>query len=113
MKIEKNRHMNELIELFNATEPVTAQQLALSTDSSVRTIKNDVKYLNEELKEEDGCEIYSHKGKGYSIIIHDEKKAEALQYRLTVLNALFGYRSIIDTSREIVEKVSINKRELM
>lgn len=99
MVIEKNRHMKELIELFHAEEPVTAEQLALSTDSSVRTIKNDVKYLNEELKEEDGCEIYSHKGKGYSIIIHDEQKAEALHYRLTVLNALFGYRSIIDTSR--------------
>ena len=99
MVIEKNRHMKELIELFHAEEPVTAEQLALSTDSSVRTIKNDVKYLNEELKEEDGCEIYSHKGKGYSIIIHDEQKAESLHYRLTVLNALFGYRSIIDTSR--------------
>lgn len=99
MVIEKNRHMKELIELFHAEEPVTAEQLALSTDSSVRTIKNDVKYLNEELKEEDGCEIYSHKGKGYSIIIHDEQKANALHYRLTVLNALFGYRSIIDTSR--------------
>ena len=50
MVIEKNRHMKELIELFHAEEPVTAEQLALSTDSSVRTIKNDVKYLNEELK---------------------------------------------------------------
>lgn len=99
MKIEKNRHMEELIELLHAGEPVTAEQLALSTDSSVRTIKNDVKYLNEELQQSDGCEICSHKGKGYSTVIHDEQKTEALHYRVIVLNALFGYRSIIDTNR--------------
>ena len=84
MKIEKNRHMKELIELFHAEESGTAEQLALSTDSSVRTIKNDVKYLNEELQQSDGCEICSHKGKGYSTVIHDEQKTEALHYRVRV-----------------------------
>ena len=99
MIIEKNRHMNELMKLFRSSEAVTAEELASFTDSSVRTVKNDMKYLNEELKASEGCEIVSHKGKGYSIVISDAEKADALQYKLTVLRALFGYRSIIDTNR--------------
>lgn len=99
MIIEKNRHMNELMKLFRSSEAVTAEELATFTDSSVRTVKNDMKYLNEELMTSEGCEIISHKGKGYSIVINDAEKADALQYRLMVLRALFGYRSIIDTNR--------------
>ena len=91
--------MNELMKLFRSSEAVTAEELASFTDSSVRTVKNDMKYLNEELKASEGCEIVSHKGKGYSIVISDAEKADALQYKLTVLRALFGYRSIIDTNR--------------
>ena len=93
MIIEKNRHMNELMKLFRSSEAVTAEELATFTDSSVRTVKNDMKYLNEELMTSEGCEIISHKGKGYSIVINDAEKADALQYRLMVLRALFGYRS--------------------
>ena len=99
MIIEKNRHMNELMKLFRSSDAVTAEELASFTDSSVRTVKNDMKYLSEGLKASEGCEIISHKGKGYSIVINDAKKADALQYRLMVLRALFGYRSIIDTNR--------------
>ena len=99
MIIEKNRHMNELTKLFRSSEAVTAEELASFTDSSVRTVKNDMKYLNEELLTSEGCEIVSHKGKGYSIAIIDAEKADGLQHRLMVLHALFGYRSIIDTNR--------------
>lgn len=99
MIIEKNRHMNELTKLFCSSEAVTAEELASFTDSSVRTVKNDMKYLNEELLTSEGCEIVSHKGKGYSIAIIDAEKADGLQHRLMVLHALFGYRSIIDTNR--------------
>lgn len=98
MIIEKNRHMNELLYLFNLSTIATAEELASYTNSSNRTIKNDIKFLNEELKE-DGCEIISHKGKGYRIVIHNEEKAEALKYKVEVLNCLFGDKSIIDTSR--------------
>lgn len=99
MIIEKNRYVNELQLLFNSTSEITAETLATYTDSSVRTVKNDIKYLNEELKKADGCQIYSHKGKGYSILVFDEEKAEALKHKIDVLNSLFGDRSIIDTSR--------------
>ena len=50
MIIEKNRHMNELTKLFRSSEAVTAEELASFTDSSVRTVKNDMKYLNVPLK---------------------------------------------------------------
>lgn len=99
MIIEKNRHMNELLKLLNTDGSVTAEELASFTDSSVRTVKNDMKYLNEELLTSEGCKIVSHKGKGYSIAVIDAEKADALQHRLVVLRALFGYRSIIDTNR--------------
>lgn len=75
MIIEKNRHMNELTKLFRSSEAVTAEELASFTDSSVRTVKNDMKYLNEELLTSEGCEIVSHKGKGYSIAIIDAEKS--------------------------------------
>lgn len=51
MIIEKNRHMNELTKLFRSSEAVTSEELASFTDSSVRTVKNDMKYLNVPLKE--------------------------------------------------------------
>ena len=63
MIIEKNRHMNELIKLLNTDGSVTAEELASFTDFSVRTVKNDMKYLNEELKASEGCEICAHKGR--------------------------------------------------
>ena len=99
MIIEKNRHMNELIKLLNTDGSVTAEELASFTDFSVRTVKNDMKYLNEELKVSEGCEICAHKGKGYSIVIIDTEKADQLRHRLMALNAIFGYKSIIDTNR--------------
>lgn len=43
--------MNELTKLFRSSEAVTAEELASFTDSSVRTVKNDMKYLNVTLKE--------------------------------------------------------------
>ena len=99
MIIEKNRHLNELIKLFDSLKPVTATELASFTNASIRTIKNDMKYLNEELKASEGCEIYAHKGKGYSIIIKNKEKVQKLQYKLKALCTLFGQHSIIDENR--------------
>lgn len=99
MIIEKNRHMEELIRLLDATAPLTAEELATEVDSSVRTVKSDIKYLNDELEATEGCRILSHKGKGYSICILDEEKTAQLRHRLEVYQALFGYRSILETNR--------------
>lgn len=74
MIIEKNRHMNELTKLFRSSEAVTAEELASFTDSSVRTVKNDMKYLNEELLASEGCEIVSHKGKDIPLQLSMLKK---------------------------------------
>ena len=101
MIIEKNRHLNELIKLFDSLKPVTATELASFTNASIRTIKNDMKYLNEELKASEGCEIYAHKGKGYSIIIKNKEKVQKLQYKLKALCTLFERDSIVHVNRQL------------
>ena len=52
MKIEKNRHLIILDALTKASESMTAEQLALLSRSSVRTVKNDLKLLNRQLEGE-------------------------------------------------------------
>lgn len=81
MIIEKNRHMNELMKLFRSSEAVTAEELATFTDSSVRTVKNDMKYLNEELMTSEGCEIISQE-KSVSVMLVERKNT---QERMSVL----------------------------
>ena len=110
MNIQKNRHVNELLFLFNSSSKVTAEELASHVDSSIRTVKNDIKYFNEEADISSICKIISHKGKGYGVIVHNEEKFNELKYQLTVLKALFRDKSIVDTSRWLflVQKLLTN-----
>ena len=99
MRIEKNRHLTELLTLFDANEPVTAEVLAGKMMSSVRTVKADMKWMDEELQAEGTARIVSHKAKGYSIDYLDDKKCHELYYNLMVLGSLYMNRSIMDTNR--------------
>ncbi|MFP7288775.1 BglG family transcription antiterminator [Shouchella clausii] len=57
--------------LLAATSPITGSQLATIIQVTSRTIRNDIKQLNEELKNR-GAFIVSLKGKGYQLRIEEE-----------------------------------------
>lgn len=99
MRIEKNRHLTELLTLFDANDHVTAEVLAGKTMSSVRTVKADMKWMDEELQAEGAAKIVSHKAKGYRIEYLNEQKCHELYYNLMVLGSLYMNRSIMDTNR--------------
>lgn len=99
MKIEKNRYLEELLILFEKTEPVTSQQLAAQTMSSVRTIKNDMIYLTSALQKEGIARIVPHKAKGYHLAVLDQGKLDSFYKNLLVYHSLFMNRSIVETSR--------------
>lgn len=99
MRIEKNRHITEMIILYDSEVPVTAEYLAYKTFSSVRTVRNDISWLTNELKLQGAIQIISHKARGYSIQIIDEYKSKELYYKLLVLDSLYTNRSVLDTNR--------------
>ena len=99
MRIEKNRHITEMIILYDSEVPVTAEYLAYKTFSSIRSVRNDISWLNNELKLQGAIQIISHKARGYSIQIIDEYKSKELYYKLLVLDSLYTNRSVLDTNR--------------
>ena len=101
MKLEKNRHMIILRTLINADEAVTAEHLARVSGSSVRTIKNDIVYLNGVLKRENSAVIVPLKAKGYVIKALDSHNFEKLSNDVAVASTLFYNRSIESVNRRI------------
>lgn len=99
MKIEKNRHLDELLMLLDATESLTSEHLARQTMSSVRTVKNDMAFLNISLQKEEIAKIISHKAKGYELVVLDQEKMDVFHKDLLVDHSLFLKRSIIETNR--------------
>jgi hypothetical protein len=118
MKIEKNRHLDELLMLLDATSSLTSEYLARQTMSSVRTVKNDMFFLNTSLQKEEIAKIVSHKAKGYELVVLDQNKMDAFHKDLLVYHSLFLKRSIIETNRWlfIIQKLltfsSVKKDEL-
>ena len=101
MKIEKNRHLIILHTLANTDEAVTSDVLANLSLSSLRTIKNDINYLNNNLIKEGIGKIESYKAKGYRLKAIDEDKYNEFYRSITVLYTLFHNRSIESTNRRI------------
>lgn len=58
--------------LHNVTEVITAEQLCSSINVSPRTIRNEIKEINENLENEN-IEICSKKGKGYNLNIGNKE----------------------------------------
>ena len=101
MKLEKNRHMMILKTLISAEEAVTAEQLAKVSGSSVRTVKNDIAYLNSALKRENSAAIVSLKAKGYVIRSLEDDNYKKLINEVEVASALFFNRSIEIVNRRM------------
>ena len=72
MRLEKYRHIQILKSLIEAERELTSDDLAKLTGSSLRTIKNDIRYLNSLCMNEGICEIRPYKAKGYKMINADE-----------------------------------------
>ena len=107
MNIEKNRHLIILDRLTKASKPVTAEQLADLSRSSIRTIKSDVNLLREQLEKEEIATIDSFKAKGYMINpIHEWTYTKFLM-NLEAMMRVFYNRSIEETNRRmyIVQRI--------
>ncbi|MBQ5555372.1 MAG: HTH domain-containing protein, partial [Erysipelotrichaceae bacterium] len=63
MKIEKNRHLLILDGLLQSDGPITAQQLAFLSDSSTRTVKQDIPLLSLQMEKEKIARIVSRKAR--------------------------------------------------
>ena len=101
MKLEKNRHMVILDTLIHADKAVTAEQLAKVSRSSVRTVKNDIVYLNSVLQREKSAAIISLKAKGYEIRALEKDRYDGLVNDIAVARSLFYNRSIERVNRRI------------
>ena len=101
MRIDKNRHMIILHTLNHADEPVTAEQLAHLSMSSLRTVKSDIAYLSSVLEKENTARIVSYKAKGYKIEPIDDKNYRSYYSNIDVLNSLFHGKSIESENRRL------------
>ena len=101
MKIEKNRHLMILDGLMKADRELTAKQLAVISDSSIRTIKQDIIYLNECLKKEGIATIVSRKAKGYILKPLDLSKMQKLQDDVLVMLKMYYDRPIETMDRRL------------
>ena len=101
MKIEKNRHMLILYHLTRAEETLTAEVLARLSKSSIRSVKNDIVFLNAELEKEKIARIVSYKAKGYRLEVLDEDNYKDFYTNVFVLHSLFYNRSIESVNRRL------------
>ena len=101
MNIEKNRHLIILDALTRSHEPITAEQLALLSRSSVRTVKNDLAMLKKQLADEETATIESYKSKGYLIKPIHEWLYVKLLMNIEAMMRVFYNRSIEVTNRRM------------
>ena len=101
MKLEKYRHIIIMKTLLEAKEPLTAAYLATASKSSIRTVKNDIVYLNGLCKKEKALRIDSYKAKGYKINIINEERYRKVLEDVTVLFSLFYGRSVEALNRRM------------
>ncbi|MBO7697399.1 MAG: helix-turn-helix domain-containing protein, partial [Erysipelotrichaceae bacterium] len=101
MKIEKNRHLMILDGLMKADSEITAEKLADISDSSIRTVKQDIIYLNENLKKENIARISSLKAKGYVLEPLDEEKFAKLQEDVLIMLRMYYNRPIETMDRRL------------
>ena len=101
MRLEKYRHIIILRSLFEAKEPLTAEELSRSAKTSLRTVKSDILYLNSLSEQEGIFSIVSYKAKGYRIKVRDEEAFKELQNNVDILHSLFYGRNVESVNRRI------------
>jgi len=101
MKIEKNRHLLILDGLLQSDGPITAQQLAFLSDSSTRTVKQDIPLLSLQMEKEKIARIVSRKARGYQIQVIDENNYEQFKSRILVLLRIYDKQPIETLERHL------------
>ena len=101
MKIEKNRHLMILKGLMDTKPEITAEKLALLSDTSIRTVKQDISYLNNSLKKENIALIRSLKAKGYVLEPIDQDKFAKLQEDVLIMLRVYYNRPIETMDRRL------------
>ncbi len=101
MRLEKYRHIIILRKLFEAKEPLTAEELSRAAKTSLRTVKSDILYLNSLSEREGIFSIDSYKAKGYQVRIRDEKGFKELQNNVDILYSLFYGKNVESVNRRI------------
>ena len=96
MKIEKNRHLLLLDGLLQSDGPITAEQLAFLSDSSTRTVKQDIPLLSSQMEKEKIAVIRALKAKGYVIEVLDPEKFALFAEEVAVMQRLY-YKYPIET----------------
>jgi hypothetical protein len=110
MHILKNRHLTILTLLLKTEQPITSQELADAAMASVRTVKNDIHFLDSELQAENIAKIRSYKARGYQLEPLDQQKFDEEFKHIRVMSSYFRSHSIEHTMRKlyIIQKLLAN-----
>ncbi len=101
MKITRNRHLHILSALLNADGPLTSSELANRSDSSIRTVKQDIQELNLALIKDGSARILSRKSLGYQLEVLDAEKYQTLYTNISVMQLLYQKTSIESMNRSL------------
>ena len=101
MKITRNRHLHILSALLDADAPLSSSELTNRSDSSIRTVKQDIQELNLALSRDGSARILSRKSLGYQIEPLDEEKYQALYTSVSVMQLLYQKISIESMNRSL------------
>ena len=87
-----NKRLIKILRFFLENEKwITGASIALSVGVSTRTVRNDIKELNQMLADR-GAEITSEIGQGYKLTVSDSRKFDLLKRR--EFKALSEYHSL-------------------
>ena len=71
-----------LRELMGSNRPLTGKHLAIRLDVSSRTIRDDIKVINDELCKQGAC-IHSKRGVGYELVVDEPQRFRSYLNQLT------------------------------
>lgn len=102
MILDKNRYFIILNNLINHRDRyMTSQDLSYATMSSVRSIKDDLKYIDDQLQKDDYGYIEARKANGYRLVISDEDSLKELKDIIRVHQLLFHNVTIEAMNRRL------------
>ena len=93
-----NRVQRILLELMDAKAPVTSAGLAEAIGVSARTIKATMPQVARQL-EENGASLEARRNRGYSIVVHDRGRYDAMCERIEIRASYIAMAGYDETSR--------------
>lgn len=112
-------HLSKLIlyHIYHSVEPISSHRLSIYCDSAINTIRKEIAFLNDELKQ-NGCCISSKQAYGYQLIVTDAEKSERFFKSLkfnkkmhTQLKLMENYRSFFIIRSLLVSSNYLNPND--